>query len=176
MLRQNRDTVEDAFPDRIRFGHLHENRLVVLLAYVNRLAADEEQVPLRRVDRFVEIHIERKHHVICRAWMTVGEFQIRPQLDRVVEAIFRNRPRRGERRLGLERLPVDVDEIREQRIEHGVGLRVSRQNGIEGAGRRSLGHNDLASPRRSGGFGAALLRGGPETHDKAQGGAACAHH
>ena len=79
MPRQHRHVVEEPLGRRVRLAQIELHRLLIQLAHRNRLAADGEQVPVRRRDLLVEVHPKREHHIVGVERVTVGELDPAPQ-------------------------------------------------------------------------------------------------
>ena len=65
---------------------------VVDLRDAKRLAADDEQVALRRADRLIQQHPEREHHIVGIEGMPVREAEALAQRQRVVASVRRALP------------------------------------------------------------------------------------
>jgi hypothetical protein len=170
---QDGDAVEHPIGDRVRLGERDDDGEVVDLAHADRLAGDNQQVALRRGEFLVQVDLEREHDIVGGQRVAVGEFQAGPQLEGVFTPVRRGGPRRGQRRLGLERAAIDVYQVRVDPLEDGLGRVVGNDDRIERARRASLGDDQLSAvPVVGGGTGGGrrgcpLLRQPGETEEHA---------
>ena len=147
MARQHRDAVEDPLGCGVRRRQIDGDRPRVDLADRDRLAADEQQIALRRMQPLVQIRAEAEDDIVGVEHMAVGEAHAAAQAQHIVQAVGRNRPRCGERRLGALRLAVDVNEVGLRAPDHVARLRVEGDERIERLRLAARGDNERAAAR-----------------------------
>ncbi len=147
MPRQNRQPVEQPFAHPIRLRQLKDDGMRVYLAHSDRFPADDQQVSLRSVHVFVEIHAEREEHIIRIERLPVRKFQSLPEHECVRKPIGRDFPGLGERRFRQLRCAVDVDEVGLHDTNHLARPRISGNQGIQGLWFATERHDE--SPSRT---------------------------
>ena len=98
---------------------------------LQRLAADHQRVGDRAADAFVVRRLERKHHIVGRERVAVGEGDVRPQLQRVAQAVGGPRPRFGEPGLDLLRDAVQANELGVRQRGDEIGRRIALTNRLK---------------------------------------------
>src|SRR6266849_10657544 len=98
MSRQDGQAVEQPLTGAVGFDHLKDDRLRVNLSDGDWLAADNQEVALRRMRVFVEIDTEGEEYIIRIHWLAVGEFQALSKDESVCQSVGRDFPGFGQRR------------------------------------------------------------------------------
>src|SRR5690349_7024585 len=62
VFRKHGHAVEEPITRRVALRKLNDDRVRILFANRNRLAAHDEKVALRRLDRFIEMHLKCKQN------------------------------------------------------------------------------------------------------------------
>ena len=76
MLGKDCEAIEDSLAGAVRFGEIEFDGVVVDLFYDDGFVVDDEEVALRRVERFVEIQLEGEDDVVGCEGCAVGEFHV----------------------------------------------------------------------------------------------------
>ena len=88
------------------------------------LAAHLQGIGERRCGPLVVHRLKRKHHIVGRERMAVGEGDVRPELEGDAPALVGARPTIGEVRLDRLRRLVDSHQLGLRQDRHEVGGRV----------------------------------------------------
>ena len=72
---QDCQAVENTLGRSVRLGEPEPRLEWIDLLDADRLATHDQKITLRRMNVFVEVHLEREHDVVGIHWMTVGETQ-----------------------------------------------------------------------------------------------------
>src|SRR5260370_41366745 len=98
------------FAQAVSLRELKPEGMRVYLAQGDRFPADNQEVPLRGVYVFVEIHAEGEEHGICVERLPVRKFYSLPEHEGVCKPIGRELPGLGQGRFRQLRCPGDMDE------------------------------------------------------------------
>ena len=112
VARQDCQAVEDAFGGGVGLGQTEPDSPRIDLLHADGLAADNQQITLRRMHAFVQVHLEGEDDIVRVHRMTVGKAQPSPELKDEFTAIARSRPRFGQTWVGLETAPIDRNQSR----------------------------------------------------------------
>jgi hypothetical protein len=111
MFRQNRQAIEEPLAHSIGFRQLENDRSSIDFAYGDWLPIDNQEVALRSVHAFIEVHMEAEEHVIGIQGLAVGKLESLPKHDGVLEPIGRDFPGLGKRRFRKLRGAIDMNKV-----------------------------------------------------------------
>ena len=162
--RQNEDAVEKPFGNRVRLRQIERNSVRVELTQHDRLAFQHEERALRGVNLLVQDRLEGKNYIVRIERVAVGELNTLPEFELPVKTVLRCFPGLRQRRLRIHRLPVDMNQVRHQALQHLARTGVAGDDPIQGLRLGSLRQNQ-ASAGASGMAGnhQTIVRNGVET-------------
>src|SRR5260370_19233420 len=117
--------MEEPFTHTVSLRQLKDDGMRVDLGYSDGFAANNQEVSLRGVHVFVEIHAKGENHIIRIERLPVREFQSLPKYECVCEAVWRDLPSLGKSRFRQLRRAVDVDEVCLHDANDFAGSRIS---------------------------------------------------
>ena len=129
---QYRDAVENALSGSVGLRELEDEGMGVLLADVDGLAADDEQVALGGGDFGVQVDAEGEQDVGGVERVAVGEAHAAAEAEGEGAAVARRGPGFGQRGFGAMGFAVDVDEVGHHAADDVAGGAVEGGDGIEG--------------------------------------------
>ena len=118
MTRQDIDPVEEPVGHGVRLRQIEGNPVRVELTHYDRLAFQHQKRPLRGMKLLIQDRLERKNYIVRIEAVAIGELNTLPQFELPVKPVLRCLPRFRQRRLRIQRLPVDMNQVRHQALQH----------------------------------------------------------
>jgi hypothetical protein len=111
MTGQDRQSIEEPLTHSVSLGQLKNDSLWVHFAHSDRFPADNQEVSLRGMHVFVEIHPEREKHIIGIERLPVRKFYSFPEHECVGEPVWGDLPGFCQARFCQLSSPIDMDKV-----------------------------------------------------------------